>query len=60
MKYTVIYTETNVIEREVEAESKDEAEKKMLELVCEGKIDLSFAELADCKCEAIDGVMTEL
>ncbi len=53
MKYTVRYTETNVIEREIEAESKDEAEKRMMEMVCEGKIDLSFAELVDSKCETV-------
>lgn len=54
MKYTVRYTETNHIEKEVEAESKEEAEQKMLEMVCSGKIDLSFAELDDSKVEVVD------
>ena len=54
MKYTVRYTETNYIEREIEAESKDEAEEKMMDMVCSGKIDLSFAELDECKCEVVE------
>ena len=54
MKYLVRYTETNVIEREIEAESKDKAEKKMMEMICSDKIDLSFAELVDSKCEVVD------
>ena len=54
MKYTVRYTETNWIEREVEASSQQEAEDKMMEMVCSGEVDLADAELEDCKCVAFN------
>lgn len=53
-KYTVRYWEHNYIEQEIEADSKEEAESKMQDMVCSGEIDLSFAELDNCGYEVVD------
>ncbi len=53
-KYTVRYTETSYVEREIEAGSRDEAEEKMIDMVCGDKIDMSEAEHYDSKCEVVD------
>ena len=54
MKYTVRYHEENYIEKEIEANSPEEAEEKMWEMVTSGEIDLSYAELANSGCEVIN------
>lgn len=51
-KFKVVYWERTSIEREIEAESDAEAREKMREMVCNGEIDLSFAELDDSGVEA--------
>ena len=46
-KYLVRYTERSSIDKLIEAESQEDAENKMLDMVAKGEIDLSFAELDD-------------
>ena len=53
-KYTVRYHEESYIEQEIEADSREEVEEKMREMVCSGKIDLSFAELGNSGYEVVD------
>lgn len=47
MTYVVTYQETNVVRRDIEANSEDEAEEIFQEMIAEGKIDFTFAEPVD-------------
>ena len=47
MKFVATYTETIVIERIVEADSEEEATKMMNSAICNGDVDLSYAEVTD-------------
>ena len=51
-KYKVTYWERTSIEREIEAESDEEARKKMWEMVSDGTVDVSYADLDDSGVEA--------
>ena len=51
-KFKVVYWERTSVEREIEAETDDEARQKMREMVANGKIDVSYAELDDSGVDA--------
>ncbi len=51
-KFKVVYWERNSVEREIEAETDAEARQKMREMLANGEIDLSYAELDDSGVEA--------
>lgn len=44
-KFKVVYWERTSVEREIDAETDDEARKKMQEMIADGKFDVSFVEL---------------
>lgn len=44
-KFKVVYWERTSVEREIEAETDDEARQKMRQMIADGEIDLSCAEL---------------
>ena len=51
-KFKVVYWERTSVEREIDAETDDEARKKMREMLADGKIDVSCVELDDSGIEA--------
>ena len=51
-KFKVVYWERISTEREIEAETDDEARKKMREMLADGKIDVSCVELDDSGIES--------
>ena len=51
-KFKVVYWERTSVEREIDAETDDEARKRMQEMIAGGKIDVSCAELDDSGIEA--------
>ena len=51
-KFKVVYWERTSVEREIDAETDDEARKKMQEMIADGKFDVSFVELNDSGVEA--------
>ena len=51
-KFKVVYWERISTEQEVDAETDDEARKKMREMLADGKIDVSCVELDDSGIEA--------
>ena len=51
-KFKVVYWERTSVEREIDAETDDEARKKMREMLADGKIDVSCVELNDSGIEA--------
>ena len=59
-KYLVRYTERSSIDKLIEAESKEEAERKMLDMVANGEIDLSFAELDESGADAHPATADEI
>ena len=44
-KFKVVYWERTSVEREIEAETDGEARQKMRQMIADGEIDLSCAEL---------------
>lgn len=52
-KYIVQYIETNCLERQIEADSEEDAEQKMLEMLCSGKLHITEAQLLKSECKAI-------
>ena len=53
-KYRVRYFESIHIDRDIEASSKEEAERIMLEAISSGKIDTSYADIDDSGCRAFE------
>ena len=51
-KFKVFYWERISTEQEIDAETDDEARKKMREMLADGKIDVSCVELDDSGIEA--------
>lgn len=51
-KFKVVYWERISTEQEIDAETDDEARKKMREMLADGKIDVSCVELDDSGIEA--------
>ena len=51
-KFKVVYWERISTEQEIDAETDDEARKKMREMLADGKIDVSCVELDDSDIEA--------
>lgn len=51
-KFKVVYWERTSVEREIDAETDDEARKRMWEMISDGEIDVSCAELVDSGIEA--------
>lgn len=51
-KFKVVYWERTSIEREIEAETDDEARQKMREMIADGEVDVSYAELDDSGVDA--------
>lgn len=51
-KFKVVYWERISTEQEIDAETDDEARKKMREMLADGKIDASCVELDDSGIEA--------
>lgn len=51
-KFKVVYWERISAEQEIDAETDDEARKKMREMLADGKIDVSCVELDDSGIEA--------
>ena len=51
-KFKVVYWERISTEQEIDAETDDEARKKMREMLADGKIDGSCVELDDSGIEA--------
>ena len=51
-KFKVVYCERISAEQEIDAETDDEARKKMREMLADGKIDVSCVELDDSGIEA--------
>ena len=51
-KFKVVYWERISAEREIDAETDDEARKKMREMLADGKIDVSCVELDDSGIES--------
>ena len=51
-KFKVVYWERISAEQEINAETDDEARKKMREMLADGKIDVSCVELDDSGIEA--------
>ena len=51
-KLKVVYWERISTEQEIDAETDDEARKKMREMLADGKIDVSCVELDDSGIEA--------
>lgn len=51
-KFKVVYWERISTEQEIDAETDDEARKKMREMFADGKIDVSCVELDDSGIEA--------
>ena len=51
-KFKVVYWERISAEQEIDAETDDEARKKMRELLADGKIDVSCVQLDDSGIEA--------
>ena len=51
-KFKVVYWERTSVEREIDAETDDEARKKMREMLADGKIDVSCVELDDSGIES--------
>ena len=51
-KFKVVYWERTSVEREIEAETDGEARQKMRQMIADGEIDVSCAELDDSGVEA--------
>ena len=51
-KFKVVYWERISAEQEIDAETNDEARKKMREMLADGKIDVSCVELDDSGIES--------
>ena len=51
-KFKVVYWEHISAEQEIDAETDDEARKKMREMLADGKIDVSCVELDDSGIES--------
>ena len=51
-KFKVVYWERISTEQEIDAETDDDARKKMREMLADGKIDVSCVELDDSGIEA--------
>lgn len=51
-KFKVTYWERLSVEREIEAETDAEARKKMSEMIANGEVDVSYAELDDSGIES--------
>jgi hypothetical protein len=51
-KFKVVYWERTSVEREIEAETDAEARQKMREMVANGDVDASYAELDDSGVDA--------
>ena len=51
-KFKVVYWERTSVEREIEAETDGEARQKMRQMIADGEIDVSCAELDDSGIEA--------
>ena len=51
-KFKVRYWERTSVDRVIEADTDEEARKKMLDVIASGGIDLSFAELDDSGVDA--------
>ena len=51
-KFKVVYWERISTEQEIDAETDDEARKKMREMLANGKIDVSCVELDDSGIES--------
>lgn len=51
-KFKVVYWERISAEQEIDAETDDEARKKMREILADGKIDVSCVELDDSGIES--------
>lgn len=51
-KFKVVYWERISTEQKIDAETDDEARKKMREMLADGKIDVSCVELDDSGIEA--------
>ena len=51
-KFKIVYWERISAEQEIDAETDDEARKKMREMLADGKIDVSCVELDDSGIEA--------
>ena len=51
-KFKVVYWERISAEQEIDAETDDEARKKMREMLADGKIDVSCVELDDSGIES--------
>lgn len=51
-KFKVVYWERTSVEQEIDAETDDEARKRMREMISDGEIDVSCAELDDSGIEA--------
>ena len=51
-KFKVVYWERISTEQEIDAETDDEARKRMREMISDGEIDVSCAELDDSGIEA--------
>ena len=51
-KFKVVYWERISTEQEIDAETDNEARKKMREMLADGKIDVSCVELDDSGIEA--------
>ena len=51
-KFKVVYWERISTEQEIDAETGDEARKKMREMLADGKIDVSCVELDDSGIES--------
>ena len=51
-KFKVVYWERISTEQEIDAETDDEARKKMREMLADGKIDVSCVELDDSGIES--------
>ena len=51
-KFKVVYWERTSVEQEIDAETDDEARKRMREMIADGMVDVSCAELDDSGIEA--------
>lgn len=59
-KFKVRYWERTSVDRVIEADTDEEARKKMQDVIASGGIDLSFAELDDCGTEAVVATKLDL
>ena len=60
MKFVATYTETTVIERIIEANDEAEAAQIMKDAVCDGSIDLSYAEVENAEAYAREATKQDI